>query len=81
VRVTDTTNAVKSSAEFEYKGKNKLSVKIGDQVKKGDVLFTGGMINKVFFIDISRFLLTLIFVLIGGTVYYAYRKRVREKTI
>ncbi len=40
-------------------------LKLGDQVTKGDVLYTGGVINKVFFMDISRFLLTLVFVLIG----------------
>jgi len=81
VRVTDTENAVKTSAEFEFKAKNQLVVAIGDKVTKGDVLYTGGVINKVFFIDISRFLLTFIFVLIGFTVYIAYRKRVREHTI
>jgi neurotransmitter:Na+ symporter, NSS family len=81
IRVTDTTTALPSSASFEYKSKNTLNVNIGDQVSKGDVLFTGGITNKVFFVDISRFLLTLIFVLIGFTVYYAYRKRVRESRI
>ena len=81
VRVTNTENAVKSSAEFEFKAKNQLQVKTGDIITKGDVLYTGGVINKVFFIDISRFLLTFIFVLIGFTVYIAYRKRVREHTI
>ena len=81
MRVTDTENAVKSSTEFEFKAKNQLAVKTGDNVTKGDVLYTGGVINKVFFIDISRFLLTFIFVLIGFTVYIAYRKRVREHTI
>jgi hypothetical protein len=81
IRVTDTTAASPSSASFEYKNKNVLNVKLGDPVSKGDVLFTGGITNKVFFVDISRFLLTLIFVLIGFTVYYAYRKRVRENSI
>jgi len=81
VRVSDTTTATPSSATFEYKAKNELKVKLGDQVAKGDALYTGGVINKLFFIDISRFLLTLVFVLIGFTVYHAYRKRVRENTI
>jgi hypothetical protein len=81
IRVTDTTNAVITSASFEYKDKNRVAVKIGEQVKTGDVLYTGGIINKLFFVDISRFLLTLIFVLIGFTVYYAYHKRLREQRI
>jgi hypothetical protein len=81
IRVTDTTNAVKTSTSFEYKAKNQLTVKIGDPVKTGDILYTGGKINKLFYLDISRFLLTLIFALIGFTVYYAYRKRVRENRI
>lgn len=79
VRVTDTTDLTSSS--FEYKTKNKLAVKMGDNIKTGDVLYSGGVINKLFFIDISRFLLTLVFCLIGFTVYYAYRKRVRENRI
>jgi SNF family Na+-dependent transporter len=81
IRVTDETTAAKTSSSYEYKRKNQLSVRIGDQVKTGDVLFTGGKINKVFFIDISRLLLNSIFLLIGFTVYYAYRKRVREQRI
>ncbi len=81
IRVTDMTTAAKTTASYEYKRKNKLSVKIGDQVKAGDVLFTGGKINKVFFIDISRLLLNSIFLLIGFTVFYAYRKRVKEQRI
>ncbi|HNW54398.1 MAG TPA: hypothetical protein PKN21_09030, partial [Bacteroidales bacterium] len=81
VRVSDTAAAVKASSDFEFKAKNQLVVKPGDYVKKGDVLFTGSVVNKVFFVDISRFLLTLIFVLIGATVYFAYRKRLRENRI
>lgn len=81
IRVTDTTSGVKSSAEFIYKDKHSLQVKVGDAVQTGDVLYTGNVINRLFFIDISRFLLTLVFVLIGATVYYAYRKRVRENRI
>lgn len=81
IRVTDTTSGVKSSAEFIFKDKHSLQVKVGDAVQKGDVLYTGSVINRLFFIDISRFLLTLVFVLIGATVYYAYRKRVRENRI
>ncbi len=81
IRVTETIDDVKTYAAFEYKSKNQLVVKPGDKVNAGDVLYTGGVINKVFYIDISRFLLTLIFVLIGFTVYIAYRKRVREHRI
>ncbi len=81
VRVTGTAGTVKSSSVFEFKTKNQLAVKTGDKVMAGDVLFTGGVINKVFFVDISRFLLTLVFCLIGFTVYIAYRKRVRENRI
>ncbi len=81
IRVSDTAGGAVSSAKFEYKAKNKLQVSLGDQVKTGDVLYTGGVTNKLFYIDISRFLLTTIFLLIGFTVYLAYRKRVRENRI
>ena len=45
-----TTDKAKTSADpTNIKAKNQLAVNIGDQVKTGDVLFTGGVINKVFF--------------------------------
>lgn len=81
IRVSDTAGKVRSSALFEFKDKNRLQVKTGDYVKTGDVLFTGGIINNLFFVDVSRLLLNAIFILIGFTVYYAYRKRKREHTI
>ena len=81
LRVTDTAAKAPSSSAFEYKTKNKLEVIIGQQISEGDVLYSGGVINKLFFVDISRLLLTLVFILIGYMVYFAYRKRKREHRI
>jgi hypothetical protein len=81
VQVTDTTGGIKSSASFQFGKNNVLAVKTGQLVAVGDVLYSGGVYNKVLFVDISRFLLTLVFVLIGFTIYYAYRKRKRERRI
>jgi hypothetical protein len=63
---------------YPYEKSHTLQVRPGDRVKTGDVLFTGRIVNKVFFIDISRFLLTSVFILIGIIVYIAYRKRKRN---
>ncbi|HAH59379.1 MAG TPA: sodium:calcium symporter, partial [Bacteroidales bacterium] len=54
--------------------KHTLSIKSGDEVVKGDVLFTGKIINKVFYIDMARLLLMSLFVFIAILVYIAWRK-------
>lgn len=54
--------------------KHTLSIKPGDEVGKGDILFTGKMINKVFYIDMARLLLMSLFVFIAVLVYIAWRK-------
>lgn len=81
IQVTDTSGAKAVSASYRYKAKHTLVVEEGTRVDAGDVLFTGGVINKVFFVDISRFLLTTVFLLIGITVFYAFLKRKRENRI
>ena len=81
LQVTDTTNGARKSVSYLYKPGNSLQVSKGSLVSTGDVLFTGNIINKVFFIDISRLLLTLLFVAIGWMVYIAYRRRKKEKRI
>lgn len=60
---------------------NKVQPEIGSVIKTGDVLYTGKIINKVFFIDIARSILVLVFILISLTVWIAFRKRKKENTI
>jgi hypothetical protein len=81
IRVTDTSGGKKVSSSYVYNPKHTLAVRVGSVVKTGDVIYTGSVTNKVFFVDISRFLLFFIFVLIGLLVFVAFRKRKRENTI
>lgn len=67
---------VTSSQNYRYlPAKHKLKFKPGDKVVKGDALFTGKVINKVFYIDMARLLLMSLFVFLAVLVYIAWRKR------
>lgn len=78
VRVSDSLTNTSKSYNF---GKHTLVIATGNPVKEGDVLYTGNIVNKVFYIDISRLMLTLLFGLITLLVYLAYRKRKRNNTL
>lgn len=66
-----------NSATVSYKmGKKDVpKVHAGDQVKTGDVIYSGNIINRIFFIDISRLLLLSVFVLSALLVFIAGRNR------
>lgn len=74
--------SIQSKAYKYNPGNHVLKVGIGDEVKTGDVLFTGDVTNRVFFIDMARSLLAVLFIFISVLVYVAYHKRKREgKTV
>ncbi|HRS53951.1 MAG TPA: hypothetical protein P5250_04525, partial [Bacteroidales bacterium] len=52
-----------------------IVVKKGSYIKKGDVLYKGKVINRVFYIDMSRIILLSFFIGICLLVFYAYIKR------
>jgi hypothetical protein len=67
------------SKEFRYKpAKHQLVVQAGDTVAAGDILYSGNITNRIFYIDMARLLLLTVFLLISGLVYYAWRKRIKE---
>ncbi len=49
-------------------------VKIGDNIKAGQAIYKGSIINKVFYIDMARILLLSLFLFISILVYIAYLK-------
>ena len=56
-------------------GKNdELVVKTGDHVKTGQVLYKGNIINNVFFVDMARLLLLLLFLVISYFVWLAAKR-------
>lgn len=53
---------------YMMKQGNILQVSVGDNVKSGDTLYSGKVINTVFFIDMSRILLVLFLIAICITI-------------
>lgn len=66
------------SITHRYKETDSLCVKLGTTVKTGDVLFTGSVINRIFYTDFARVLLAFCFIGICAMVYTAGKKRKRE---
>lgn len=73
--VTDTTGGRTESTSYKLSKKSIPAVDSGTYVRTGDVLYTGNIINRIFYIDIARFLLLSVFVFIGVMVFIAFRKR------
>lgn len=63
------------TATYELGKKNAPAVQTGDQIKAGDVLFTGKVVNRVLYTDVARFLLLSLFLFSGALVFLAARKR------
>jgi neurotransmitter:Na+ symporter, NSS family len=66
---------------IRYDDKDKLVVEVGSFVKTGDTVYTGKVINRVFYIDFARTLLLTVFLINVGFIYVAYKRRKREGTI
>ena len=72
-------NGLPHSAEYRYKpAQHRLTVAPGDEVIAGKTLYTGKVINRIFFIDMARLLLLSLFLIISGLVYLAWNKRIKE---
>jgi len=68
-------------SSIKYDNNDKLVIGMGSMVKTGDIVYTGKVINKVFFIDFARILLLSVFFVNMGFIYVAYKRRKREGTI
>lgn len=68
-------------ATMEASADGEILVAKGMQFKAGDALFKGHYVNNVFFIDMSRLLLFIIFVTITVLVFIAYQRRKKEGTL
>ena len=54
---------------------------VEEKTISSDRIYTGKVINKVFFIDFARMLLFTVFLVNMGFIYVAYKRRKREGTI
>ncbi|RLD59943.1 MAG: sodium:calcium symporter [Bacteroidetes bacterium] len=80
IRTSHFNNNEKKYITYQYNDKNKLTVNIGDKVKVGDVLYTGKIINNLFYVDMSRLLLLLIFTGVLVMIHLAYKKNNKKRS-
>jgi len=71
-------NGDEGSKLITFGKKMNPSVNIGDSVTVGQALYSGNIINKKFYLDVSRILLLSLFAAIAILVGVAYRKRKNE---
>ncbi len=75
IRVGQTGREDIVAKTYQYPAKMKLVVGKGDFVSIGDPLYRGSIINNIFYIDMSRLLLLLVFAGISLAVYFAFKKK------
>jgi SNF family Na+-dependent transporter len=75
VRVTPSGLPGSEGKHYRYGKHDSLIVSLGDKVSRGDPLFTGNIVNNIFYIDMSRLLLATVFLLIAIIVFIAHRKK------
>ena len=81
------TSAIDKSGNFNSKvykyipSKHQLLVEKDDLVETGQVIYAGPVVNRVFYLDMARLLLLTVFLLISLLVYFAWRKRTKERRI
>lgn len=59
---------------YEYNSSYQLMVGMGEEVKIGDKLFKGKIINNVFYIDLSRIALLVLIVVIMILIHIGYKR-------
>lgn len=81
--VIETKNAKgeTSLTEVPYGKKDLPVIRTGQVIKTGDPLYKGNIVNNIFFVDMSRLLLTLVFAVIALMVFKAYQKRKKQGTL
>lgn len=78
-----TVDELSGTEQFIYTlstDKHKPQVSPGDKIEAGGVLYTGNVVNRVFYLDMARLLLLSVFLFISVLVALAYRKRKRKET-
>ena len=75
IRVTLSEFAKSEGKKYRYSKHDTLLVSIGDKVKSGDPLYSGNVVNNIFYIDMSRLLLAIVFLIIALMVFVAHRKK------
>jgi SNF family Na+-dependent transporter len=66
---------------YSFKDKNTPAVSEGDYIQTGDILYTGKIINNVFYIDATRIMLLLLLVIICILIRDASKERKKKGII
>ncbi|NKI28092.1 sodium:calcium symporter [Arenibacter sp. 6A1] len=64
--------------EYRFEEDQKTIVRVGDQIKPGAQIATGSFVNDVFYKNIGRVMLVVLFLFISLLVYLAFNKRRKE---
>lgn len=59
--------------------KHRLKVTFGQKILIGQTLYTGNIINKVFYLDMARLLLCTLFLSISFMVYFAFKRKNKKE--
>ncbi len=81
LRITPAGKPADEGKVYRYGKKDKLLVQEGDRVTTGQPLYTGNIINNVFYIDMARLLLATVFLIIALMVFIAHRRNKSLKSI
>lgn len=71
---TKPNSEVPHFSSYNVDENDKITVKKGERIKIGQVLYKGSVINDVFFVDMARLLLLLLFLVISYFVWLAARR-------
>jgi SNF family Na+-dependent transporter len=79
-KTVKTFDSIVDVRSYTFDTDKKLLVQIGAEVKAGDKIATGSFINDIFFLDLGKLILVLLFLFICGLVYLATKRReIKEK--
>jgi len=70
-----------SAKQYLVKNNYTVIVKPGEKITIGTPIFKGNMINRIFFLDMTRILLLGLFVIVSLLVYFAFKRRKLENNI
>jgi hypothetical protein len=66
-----------SEVTYQWDSEDAQSViETGQVVRAGDQIATGSFVNPIFYKHLARIILLLLFALIAGMVFVAYRRRI-----
>lgn len=76
--ITQQANGKTIDKRIPINQKSEILIATGSSVKIGDPLFKGNIVNNILYIDFSRLLLILTFIIFGVLVYFASKRHKKQ---